>query len=244
MSIWGKIIGGTAGFALGGPIGAILGAMAGHSFDKRSSNQKNSYFNIPNNQKQNIYALSVIILSAKLAKSDGVVTKDEVFAFKEKFNISKDEMETVGKIFNEAKKSVYGFEPCAKQVYSIFKNNHVILEELLSNLFYIAEADGHISDPELKYLMTVSNIFNFDQKTFDRIHSLTKQSKDNDPYKILGIDRNASDEDVRNAWLKLSKNHHPDYLISQGMPKEFIEQANIEMSSINAAYDRIQKMRK
>jgi len=243
MSIWGKIIGGTAGFALGGPIGAILGAMAGHSFDKRGRSYKSNYFKIPNNQKQNIYALSIIILSAKLAKSDGVVTKDEIFAFKEKFNISKNEMVTVGKIFNEAKKSVYGFEPCAQQVYSIFKNNNVILEELLSNLFYIAQADGHISNPELKYLKTVSNIFNFDQIIFDRIYSLTQQSKINDPYKILGVDRNSSDEEIRIAWLELSKNHHPDNLISQGMPQEFIEQANKEMSSINTAYDRIQKMR-
>ena len=42
MSIWGRLLGGAAGFALGGPIGAILGVMAGSAFDrkkqKRSSN--------------------------------------------------------------------------------------------------------------------------------------------------------------------------------------------------------------
>ena len=86
MSIWGKIIGGTAGFALGGPLGAILGVMAGNVFDK-SKKTKFNFNQISNQQKQNIFALSIIILSAKIAKSDGVVTKDEIIAFKEKFKI-------------------------------------------------------------------------------------------------------------------------------------------------------------
>ena len=103
MSIWGKIIGGTAGFALGGPIGAILGVMAGNLYDK--SKKRNFNFNqITNQQKQNIFALSIIILSAKIAKSDGVVTKDEIIAFKEKFKIPPNEINQVSKIFNEAKK--------------------------------------------------------------------------------------------------------------------------------------------
>ena len=87
MSIWGKIIGGTAGFALGGPLGAILGVMAGNIYDK-SKKTSFKFQSIPNQQKQNIFALSVIILAAKLAKADGVVTKDEIEVFKEKFKIT------------------------------------------------------------------------------------------------------------------------------------------------------------
>ena len=80
MSIWGKIIGGTAGFALGGPLGAILGMMAGNVFDKSKSKSFN-FYQITNQQKQNLFALSIIILSAKLSKSDGLVTKDEILSF-------------------------------------------------------------------------------------------------------------------------------------------------------------------
>ena len=85
MSIWGKIIGGTAGFALGGPIGAILGIMVGGSID-RSRKKFQNFKSIPHEQKQNLFALSIIILSAKVAKADGQVTKDEIHAFKDKFN--------------------------------------------------------------------------------------------------------------------------------------------------------------
>ena len=91
MSIWGRIIGGTAGFALGGPLGGILGVIAGSAFDKRRRSSFN-FSHITKDQKQQIFTLSIIILSAKLAKSDGQVTSDEINAFKEKFRIPKNEI--------------------------------------------------------------------------------------------------------------------------------------------------------
>ena len=242
MSVWGKIIGGTAGFALGGPLGAILGVMAGNLYDK-SKRSSFRYQEIPNQQKQSIFALSVIILGAKLAKADGVVTKEEVETFKEKFNISPKDMQQVGKIFNEAKKTTYGFESIALQVGELFQDNHTVLEELLNNLFYIAEADGKISDEELNFLKTISSIFKFDENTFQRIYQSRLNDKESNPYKVLGVKRTDSDETIRKVWIKLTKEHHPDNLIAQGMPSEFIEQATNEMSSINTAYDKIQKIR-
>ena len=242
MSIWGKIIGGTAGFALGGPLGAILGVMAGNLYDK-SKRSSFRYQEIPNQQKQSIFALSVIILGAKLAKADGVVTKEEVETFKEKFNISQKDMQQVGKIFNEAKKTTYGFESVALQVGKLFQDNHTILEELLNNLFYIAEADGKISDEELRFLKTISSIFKVNENTFQRIYQSRLNDKESNPYKVLGVKRTDSDENIRKVWIKLTKEHHPDNLIAKGMPSEFIEQATNEMSSINTAYDKIQKIR-
>ena len=242
MSIWGKIIGGTAGFAIGGPFGAILGVMAGNIFDrkKRSSFR---YQDISNQQKQNIFALSIIILGAKIAKADGIVTKEEIEVFKEKFRISPNDMGQVGKIFNEAKKTSYGFESIAQQISDLFHDNRIILEELLNNLFYIAEADGKISDNELNFLRTISSIFKFDENTFERIYQTRLNDKESNPYKVLGVNRADDDETIRKAWIKLTKEHHPDNLISKGMPPEFIKQTTEEMSSINSAYDRIQKQR-
>ena len=121
---------GAAGFALGGPIGAILGVMAGGAFDRRSKSRSSFNFNrIDNDQKQQIFTLSFIILSAKLAKSDGQVTDDEIRAFKEKFKVPKSEMSKVAKIFNEAKKDTYGYKQIANQVGNLFSNNKILLEE-------------------------------------------------------------------------------------------------------------------
>jgi len=242
MSIWGKIIGGTTGFALGGPLGAIIGMMIGGSFD-RSARKFSSSNQISQQQKKNVFALCIIVLSAKIAKADGQVTKEEIYTFKEKFNIQAEEMSEVSKIFNEAKKSSFGFKNIADQVGNLFSDNKVLLEQLLNNLFYIAEADGLISSNEVEVLRSISQSFHFNETDFQRIFHSRLNNKESDPYKILGVTREDSDNNIRKKWIELSKEHHPDYLIAKGMPKEFIKEANKELSSINLAYDKIKELR-
>ena len=242
MSIWGKIIGGTTGFALGGPLGAIIGMMIGGSFDQ-SARKLSSSNQISQQQKQNVFALCIIVLSAKIAKADGQVTKEEIYTFKEKFNIQAEEMSEVSKIFNEAKKSSFGFKNIADQVGNLFSDNKVLLEQLLNNLFYIAEADGLTSSNEVEVLRSISQSFHFNETDFQRIFHSRLNNKESDPYKILGVTREDSDNNIRKKWIELSKEHHPDYLIAKGMPKEFIKEANKELSSINLAYDKIKELR-
>ena len=242
MSIWGKIIGGTTGFALGGPLGAIIGMMIGGSFD-RSARKFSSSNQISQQQKKNVFALCIIVLSAKIAKADGQVTKEEIYTFKEKFNIQAEEMSEVSKIFNEAKKSSFGFKNIADQVGNLFSDNKVLLEQLLNNLFYIAEADGLTSSNEVEVLRSISQSFHFNETDFQRIFHSRLNNKESDPYKILGVTREDSDNNIRKKWIELSKEHHPDYLIAKGMPKEFIKEANKELSSINLAYDKIKELR-
>ena len=183
--------------------------MAGNIYD-RSKKSSFKYQEIPNNQKQNIFALSIIILAAKLSKVDGVVTKEEIEAFREKFKIPSKDMPQVGKIFNEAKKTSYGFETIAQQVGNLFQDNRIVLEELLNNLFYIAESDGKISEEELRFLKTLSNIFRFDENTFQRIYQARLNEKESNPYKILGVKKGCSKEEIVKAANLLQKKIHPD----------------------------------
>ena len=242
MSIWGRVIGGTAGFALGGPLGGILSVIAGSDFDKRRRSSFN-FSHLTQDQKQQIFTLSIITLSAKLAKSDGQVTSDEINAFKEKFRIPKNEIPKISKIFNEAKKNVYGYKQIADQVGIIFADNKIILEELLNNLFYIAASDGKVSLNEVEMLKSISQSFKFSEKDFQRIFQTNIKNKQADPYKILRVTRDDDDTTIRKEWIKLNKEHHPDNLTAKGMPKEFINLANDELASINLAYDKIKEMR-
>ena len=198
---------------------------------------------ISQQQKQNIFTLSIIVLSAKIAKADGQITKEEIYSFKEKFNIPSEEMPEVIKIFNQAKKSSFNFKNIADQVGNLFSDNKVLLEQLLNNLFFIAEADGVTSINEVEFLRAISQSFHFSETDFQRIFHSRLNNKEFDPYKVLGLDREDSDDKIRKKWIELSKEHHPDYLIAKGMPKEFIEQANKELSSINLAYDKIKELR-
>ena len=123
MSIWGTLIGGMLGFTIGGPIGALLGSFLGSKF----SGGKVKTINFSNENSQQIFALALIILSAKISKADGVVTKDELHAIKEKLNIPDSEIDNVSKVFNVAKQDDLGFEPYAQQISQIYSKNKTAL---------------------------------------------------------------------------------------------------------------------
>ena len=84
-----------------------------------------------------VETLSLIILSAKLSKADGRVSKEELIAVKDKLQIPDSEIDQVAKIFNKAKDESTGYEPYAKQIAEIFNDNLNVLEEVINILFYI-----------------------------------------------------------------------------------------------------------
>jgi DnaJ like chaperone protein len=240
MAIWGKILGGAAGFAIGGPLGALIGGIAGHAIDQI---RDDGAVGDPSLARQTTFAIAVIVLSAKMAKADGEVTRDEVDAFKQIFHVPPEEIKNVGRVFNQARKDSHGFEPYAQQVAELFQDNPAVLEELMGGLFHIARADGVAHPKEIEFLEKVAEIFGFDETTFDRLKVAHFGSAMKDPYAILGVKRDASDSDIRNAWRKLVRENHPDTLIAQGMPEDFIDIATEKVATINAAYDEINKQR-
>jgi DnaJ like chaperone protein len=242
MSIWGKILGGAAGFALGGPIGALVGALAGHAVDRM--NDVAGDVAVVDGTKQIAFTIGVIVLGAKLAKADGHVNRKEVDAFKQVFRIPAEEMRNVGRVFDQARKDARGFEPYARQLAGMFADNRAVLEELLHGLFHIARADGRVAEQEVSYLRQLSEIFGFGARDWDRIRAANMvQQEACDPFCILGVTREASDKEIRDAHRKLVVENHPDRLVAQGLPQEFVDIANEKLATINAAYDEIKKLR-
>ncbi len=242
MSIWGKVIGGVAGFALGGPLGALIGAYAGHKMDQARSGES-ATIGADQQTRQVAFTMAVIVLSAKMAKADGVVTREEVDAFKRVFHIPPEEMQTVGKLFDEARKDASGFEPYAEQIAQMFAQEPAVLEELLGGLFLIAQADGEVHPAELDFLSKVAHIFGFSERDFERLQASYGVADVSNPYEILGVSRDDGEAGIKKAYRKLIHENHPDKLIAQGLPQEFIDLANEKMAAINGAYDTIKKQR-
>ena len=192
-----------------------------------------------NNRRQVSFAVAVIALAAKLAKADGVVTRDEIDTFKQVFRIPGDEAENVGAIFNEAKASPDSFEPYAQQIGIMFGDNPAVLEEFLNALFCIAKSDGVVHSAELQYLKEVAGIFGFAAGEFERIAAIHVTSASSDIYQTLGVTRDIKEAALKAHYRDLVLQHHPDKLIAQGLPEEFVEQANEKLACINAAYDQI-----
>jgi DnaJ like chaperone protein len=251
MKIWGKIVGGTAGFALGGPIAALLGVMAGHALDQLVEQSVGSAMTVatPTDPKDHpglreiAFTIGVIALGAKMAKADGEVTRDEVEAFRSFFHVPSGEEKNVERFFDLAKRDAAGFEPYARQVAALFPDAPEILENVLEGLFDIAKADGKVGAAEAEYLAKVANIFGLSSERFERARAAALGNVECEPCVVLGIDPLATDEQIREAWLRQVKANHPDRLIAQGLPEEAIQVANRKLALINDAYDRLRRQR-
>ena len=238
MSIWGSLLGGMVGFSFGGPIGALIGSMI---WGRLSSSRRGGFRQ--GFAQQQVFIISLIILTAKLAKVDGHVSAEELIAVKEKLKIPENEIDQVGKIFNKAKEDSLGYEPYAKQITQIYGRNSAVLDEVINILFYIAEADGKVSDSEVNYIKNVSSIFGLNNSQFEGIREARVGSHKQNPYVILSCSPNDDLQTIRKKYLQLSKEHHPDALISKGLPKELITESEKKLASINSAYDKIEKMK-
>ena len=238
MSILGKIADALTGLAESSPLSGLIGQVASHlGIDISPSDATDG------GKNQVAFTIAFISLSAKMAKADGLVTDDEVEAFREVFDVKPSEFRNVERVFNFARQDVAGFDAYARQVAGLFKSNPGILEDVLDGLFHIAKADGVFHENELLYLQSVAEIFGFSDGEFARIKASHLGPDEADPYLILGIDPSISDDGLRRAYRRLVQENHPDRLIARGVPEDFIELANQKLAAINAAYDVIMKDR-
>jgi len=257
MGYWGKIIGGVAGFAMGGPMGAVVGAALGHAADTGAVSNLRAQFG-PQigwnparvaamfNRRDQLFAICVVVLSAKLAKCDGQVKREEIDAFRRQFRIPPEAVRDIGRLFDQARDSADGFEAYAVQLGEAFADNRGMLEDVLAALFVIARADGAVNNRELDFLSRTHRSFGLDQTAWDRARgAIPRQPASDEPdaYTVLGVSRSTTAEEIRATWRQLMRENHPDSLAARGVPAEFIARANEKVARINAAWDRIKRER-
>jgi DnaJ like chaperone protein len=191
--------------------------------------------------RQVAFTISLIALSAKIAKADGVVTDDEVAVVRRLFIVPDSERANVARLFNLAKQDVAGFEAYASRLRRLYDEGDDLLEDVLDGLFTIATADGIVHDDETAFLARVSDIFGLPDRTYERILARHVEPDVTDPYVVLGITRGSTPEEVKRAWRRLVSENHPDRLVARGVPPECVRLANDRMAALNAAYEKIER---
>lgn len=262
--MWGKIFGGMAGFAMGGPLGAVVGAALGHAAESGGFAQFHAQFGqqfqglpfqagfgqarlagLPGGRQQ-LFTLGVVMLSARLAKCDGPVNREEIDAFKRHFRVPAAAAREIGRLFDSARDGHDDVGALAHRLGQAFADNRLVLEDVLAALFAIARADGPVNLRETEFLQTICMGFGLGQEGWQRASAGTprgSQDSGEDPYAVLGVARDASPETLRATWKTLMRENHPDSLASRGVPAEFIARAGDKVARINAAWDRIKKER-
>lgn len=188
------------------------------------------------------FTVAMVALSAKMAKADGVVTTDEVLAFRELFDVPPREEKNVIRLFNLAQEDVAGFEVYAKKLADLFPYDRKTLLDILDGLFHIAKADGVVHQSEISYLSHVAEVFGLDEREFSKVLARHVR-KDGNPYDVLGIESDASDEALKCHYRQEVQETHPDRLIARGVPEEFVRIANDRLAALNAAWAQIRAER-
>ena len=189
------------------------------------------------------FTIAMIALSAKMAKADGVVTREEIDAFLQLFEIPVGEERNVSRLFNLAKADVAGFEAYARSVRRMFPDSPDILEDILDGLFHIAKADGVVHERELAYLQRVAEIFGFDERGFARLRERHVIGAAGDPYLVIGADPSWDEVRLKAHYRRLVSENHPDRLIARGVPEEFVRIATDRLAAINGAWEIIERQR-
>ncbi|MBV2360488.1 molecular chaperone DjiA [Thalassococcus sp. CAU 1522] len=185
------------------------------------------------------FTIAVIALSAKMAKADGLVTRDEVTAFREVFHIPTEEEPNAARVFNLARQDVAGFEEYARRIRAMFAETDGTLCDLMEGLFHIAIADGHYHPNEDAFLARVAEIFEIDDKRFAALRARFVPDAPRDPYMVLGVDPDLPLDAIRKHYRQLVRESHPDVMIARGVPEEAVGLAQKRLADINRAWEEI-----
>lgn len=230
MSIWHRLSAITGSLSWAGSLVGVLRMLPGSTLvsgDRRTGVA---------------FTIGLVALSAKMAKSDGVVTPEEIAAFDLVMQVPPDEAENVRRVFDLAAEDVVGFDSYARQVAWSLDGDRQLLRDVLEGLFVVAAADGVVHEDEERFLQTVAAIFMIPDGEYGYIRSLFVGGGDN-PYSVLGLSPHASDQEIKARHRKLATENHPDRLMARGVPEELVMAANAKLATINAAFDTIRRER-
>ncbi|MBQ4548663.1 MAG: TerB family tellurite resistance protein [Bacteroidales bacterium] len=233
---YGKWIGGGLGWAFGGPLGAIIGFAIGSAF----GNSSNTEEYIGGTTQQRDFNVSLLVLSAAVMKADGSVKKSELDYVKRFFlsNFGQERAEKYILMLREILKQDIQIYDVSQQVGRFVDYSSKL--QLLHYLFGIASADGTTHDNEVDVISVISKYMGISSSDFQSIKAMFVQQVDS-AYKILGIDANATDDEVKKAYREMAKKYHPDKVAYLG--DDVRKSAEQKLQEVNEAYDKIRKQR-
>jgi DnaJ like chaperone protein len=231
MTVWQKISG--LATAVGDAGGDVITALSGALGLNRAGGEP---------QKDVAFTIAVIALSAKMAKSDGIVSPLELSAFREVFRFAPEEAANVENVFNLAKQDTAGYTAYADQISGLLKDDRKLLQHVLEGLLHVAASDGILHPREDEFLKSIAARFGFSDSEF-RFFRARFVADHGNPYDALRLTPDASDAEVKAQYRKLVLDNHPDRLMANGVPAEFLELATRKIAAINVAYDAIARER-
>ncbi len=262
MSWWGKFLGGAVGFSMGGPLGLLIGGVIGHKFVDKPLQSNN------NELTQAAFFSATFSIMGHIAKADGHVSQNEIEMARQIMNHMKldaEQKKAAIQLFNQGKQVDFDMEGVLLQFKQVARRRTTLLQMFLEIQLHAALADGKIEPSEQYIIAHIAQKLGFSAKHLEQLITLVQSNLGlgnknyhygqlasnkshsallKEAYEILGTTKSDNDADVKKAYRRLMNQHHPDKLVSKGLPEEMIQMATEKTQQIKAAYELIKKSRK
>ncbi len=264
MAWWGKALGGAFGFMMGGPLGALIGIAFGHNFDKGLSSVMADGEFKPGQQErvQAAFFTATFSVMGHIAKADGRVTPDEIKlaeAIMGQLGLDHEARAAAKRLFNEGKEAGFPLDDVLDQFKKEIHRRGTLVQMFLEIQLQAAYADGKLDQAEEKLLIHICQRLGVPLEQLQRLEDMMRHGFGQhgrgraaqtaptmtleDAYAILGVDKGASDAEVKKAYRRLMSQHHPDKLVAKGLPEEMIQDATEKTQQIKDAYEKVKESR-
>jgi DnaJ like chaperone protein len=268
LSWWGQLAGGAFGFMVGGPIGALLGAVLGHNLDKGLKGLGGGEQFAPGDQErvQTAFFTTTFSVMGAIAKADGRVSPDEIALAKSvmaEMDLSGEMRQAAINLFNQGKTADFPLDEVLDQFRTECHRRNTLIQMFIEIQLQAAYADGTLDKAEEQLLLHICSRLGIPEFAFRRLEKMIRAERHysgqsgggrragvapsgptlKDAYAILNIAAEASDADVKKAYRRLLSQHHPDKLVSKGLPEEMMKMATQKTHEIRQAYEKIKEAR-
>lgn len=260
MSWWGKLVGGALGFSIGGPLGALIAGYLGHCFVDNNPEFANLNQDdvAPNEYTQAAFFSATFAVMGHLAKADGHVSKDEIEMAEQvmgHFNLDSEQRKAAIALFNQGKSSAFELDAVMMQFAQLASRKINLKRMFIEIQLHAVYADGDKHPAEHQILQDIAQRLGFSERELQQIeavvianlHSggsaeqLSPQEQLKQAYDVLGVNEAHSMAEIKRAYRRMMSQHHPDKLVSKGLPEEMIKMANEKTQQIKKAYELIKK---
>ena len=252
----GKLLGGVLGYMVYGAPAALLGIYIGHKFDIGMSN--NLFDPVKQQRVKKTFFKSTFAVLGHLAKADGQVSQEEIRMAQRvmaQMDLSGAMKKEAINEFNRGKSLEFDLDAELFEFKQVCQRQKNLIRMFIEVQLQAAFADGVLDDAEDIILLHICGRLGIPQFAYEQLkrmlgasqrrgsHQQTRSTPE-EAYEILGISESATDAEVKKAYRRLISQHHPDKLVSKGLPDEMMKIATEKTQQITEAYDTIRATRK
>jgi DnaJ like chaperone protein len=254
---------------LGGPLGALLGAVLGHNLDRGLAGFKAEEEMAPGERErvQTAFFTATFSVMGHVAKADGRISPDEIAlarAVMDRMDLEQEMRETASRLFNQGKAPDFPLDEVLEQFRKECRRRTTLVQMFMEIQLQAAYADGQLDKAEERLLLHICGQIGVPEFLFRQLERMIQAERSfrgqggagrgraaagpsrpalGDAYAILNISKKATDAEVKKAYRRLTSQHHPDKLVAKGLPEEMMKMAAEKTHEIRQAYEQIREAR-